>query len=53
MALIFTLLLPNRQIVISLSLIQKRILENYNDDVQYRINKLRELAEEAKNDFIK
>lgn len=27
-------------------------VENYNDDVQYRINKLLELAEEAKNDFI-
>jgi hypothetical protein len=28
-------------------------VENYNDDVQDRINRLLKLAEEVKNDFIK
>ena len=28
-------------------------VENYNDDVQYRIDRLLELAEEVKNDFVK
>lgn len=28
-------------------------VENYNDDVQDRIDRLLELAEEVKNDFIK